>query len=176
MKREITAARLIAATFVALGFALGGTLLTGAPASAQETPQATPWYMPQPWVHPPKTGPNVRKLRGYYGHNYRGRSYGSFSTSCYGDCGIVRGTVRTGYGVTLSQPVVVIFDPRAYKIVPRSSYVVPPGYAVQRASAQFRPQAAVPARTAQRAAEKPLPKFSVQNGVRIIRPAPITTY
>lgn len=172
MKREITAARLIAAALVALGFALGGTLLTAAPAEAQETP----WYMPQPWVHPPKTGPDVRKLPGYYGHNYRGRSYGSFSTSCYGDCGIVRGTVRTGYGVTLSRPVVVIFDPRAYQIVPRSSYVAPPGYAAQRASVQFRPQAAVPARTAQRAAEKPLPKFSVQNGVRIIRPAPITTY
>jgi hypothetical protein len=173
MKIQIAAARLLAAGFLALGLGIGGTLLTAAPASAQETP----WYMPQPWVHPPQTGPKIRKLPGYYGHTYRNRSYGSFSNYCYGECGYwAPGTVHSSGGVVLYQPVVAAFDPRAYQIVPRSAYVVQQGYAAPSAQSQFRRPAAMPARYAVRSAQKPLPKFSVQNGVRIIRPAPVTMY
>ena len=168
MKLEI-AARLLIGAFVALGFALGGALLGAAPASAQE---ATPWYMPQPWMHPPQTGPKIRKLPGYYGHNYRNRSYGSFARGCYGDCGYVRGTISSGYGVIYSRPVVAIFDPKYYGIAPRETYMP------QQQQATTQPRAVLPAnpvvvsvRNAQKQRQKALPKIQTQNGVRIIRPA-----
>jgi len=152
-----------AALFVA------GSLLT-APAKAQDTP----WYMPQPWMYPKATGPAFTPLRGYYGHNLRHRSYGSFSTGCYGNCGIVRGTVMTGSSVIISRPIMVIYDPRAYQIVQRSNYQQ--GYARQQVS--YTQQQTYVAQAAKQASkkQKPLPQFSVQNGVRIIRPAPAKMY
>jgi hypothetical protein len=161
--------RMLAAA-AALVFA-GSLLTSAAPAKAQDTP----WYMPQPWMYPQATGPAFKALPGYYGHNLRHHSYGSFSTGCYGDCGIVRGTVMTGSGVVLSRPVMVIYDPRAYQVVPRATYQQT--YAPQRAGyvSQQPSYAAQPARTAG-TQQKPLPQFSVQNGVRIIRPAPVKMY
>jgi hypothetical protein len=181
MKIEIAAFRLLGAVFLALGFTLGGALATAAPASAQEPPQETPWYMPQPWVHPPQTGPSIRKLPGYYGHNLRYRTYGNFSTSCYGFCSNLPGTIGTGYGVTFSRPVVAYFDPRYYAVVPQQGYQAQQPYqaqqiyVLQRNAAPARAKV-VPVRYAQWPSQKPLPKFSTQNGVRIIRPAPMATY
>lgn len=181
MKIETAAFRLLAAALVALGFTIGGAALTAAPASAQEVP----WYMPQAWVHPPHTGPRIRKLPGYYGHNLRYRTYGNFSTSCYGFCRNLPGTISTGYGVTFSQPVVAYFDPRYYGVAPlqdyqaqqpyqaQQDYQAQPDYVPQRAVAPVRPKV-VSVRDAQRANLKP--KFATQNGVRIIRPAPLATY
>ena len=80
---KLEALRPLAAAVVALGLVLA---FNTAPASAQDA-QQIPWYMPQPWVYPPQTGPKIRKLPGYYGHTYRNRSYGGFSTHCYGDWG-----------------------------------------------------------------------------------------
>ncbi|HEV8389496.1 MAG TPA: hypothetical protein VGQ35_06625 [Dongiaceae bacterium] len=186
MKIEIAAFRLLAAAFLAFGFAIGGTMLTAAPASAQEAPEDSPWYMPPAWVHPPQTGPMVRKLPGYYGHNLRYRSYGSYGRGCYGDCGYRPGTITTGYGVVLYQPIVAYLDPRYYQVVPQQNYQAQQGYAQQQqgyAQPQQRyvPQRAAPIRPkvvsvleAQRASLKP--KFVMQNGVRIIRPAPVATY
>src|SRR5262245_33991457 len=115
--RQITASRLLAAALLTIGCAL---MLAPMPATAQE--QQTPWYLPQPWVRPPATGPQVRALPGYYGHNLRYRSYGSFSTGCYGDCGYIRGTIATGNGVVLYRPTVVAYDQSAYELVPRGYY------------------------------------------------------
>jgi hypothetical protein len=167
MKLEI-AARLLIGAFVALGFAFGGALLGAAPASAQE---ATPWYMPQPWMHPPQTGPKIRKLPGYYGHNYRNRTYGSFGRGCYGDCGYVRGTISSGYGVIYSRPVVAIFDPKIYGIVQRQDYAPrqQPATTQRRAILPANP-AVVSVRYPQKPGEKARPNFEVQHGVRIIRP------
>ncbi len=178
MKLEIAtirlAGRLLAAAFLALGFAmvigLGGALATAAPASAQE---AAPWYMPQPWVHPPQTGPKVRKLPGYYGHNYRNRSYGSFGRGCYGDCGYVRGTVSSGYGVIYSRPVVAIFDPKYYGIVSRQAYMPQQQATPQRRAILPANPVVVPVRYAQKPGQKAPPKFETQHGVRIIRPMPM---
>ena len=181
MKSRIPAFRLIAATAAALG----ALILGSAPASAQyytaypdvspDVSQDLPWYMPQPWVHPPQTGPKIRKLPGYYGHSYGNRSYGGFSNGCYGDCRELPGTVSTGYGVTLSQPVVAIFDPRDFQLVPR---------------AQQQTLAALPEPASRPSPARPLvvsvdvptkrkdrqPEFAMQNGVRIIRPSPVTAY
>jgi len=179
MEREIAAFRLIAAAFLALGFTLGlalwGALLTAAPASAQDA-QETPWYMPQPWVHPPQTGPKIRFRPGYYGHNLRHRTYGSFSTGCYGDCGIVRGTVMTGNGIVLARPAVAIFDGGYYyQIVPRTDYRAQQAVLAQRSTKPIQPKV-VSVRSGGQSGQKPQPKFVVQNGVRIIRPAPVTAY
>ena len=179
MKPRIPAFRLLAASVAALG----AFILGSGPASAQyyspdvspETPQETPWYMPQPWVHPPQTGPKIRKLPGYYGHTYGSRSYGGFGNGCYGDCRELPGTVSTGYGVTLSQPMVAIFDPRDYQLVPRAqqqTLAAPPEPASRPSPAQ---PLVVPVGIPTRRNE-PQHKFSMQNGVRIIRPAPTTTY
>lgn len=168
MKIEIAALRLLAGAVLALGFTAGG-----APASAQDAGQEIPWYMPQPWVHPPQTGPKIRKLPGYYGHSYRNRSYGGFGNSCYGSCRSLPGTVSTGYGVTLSEPVVAVFDPREYQVVPRTQYQSLEA-AVSRAAATPARPAVVPVGIATKRSER-MPQFSMQNGVRIIRPAPLET-
>ena len=181
MKIEIAAFRLLGAVFLALGFTVGGALATAAPASAQQAPEA-PWYMPPAWVHPPRTGPSIRQLPGQYGHNLRYRTYGNFSTSCYGFCSDLPGTISTGYGVIFSQPVVAYFDPRYYAVVPQEDYYqaqqpyqAQQSYLPQRSAAPARAKV-VPMRYAQWPSQKPMPKFSTQNGVRIIRPAPMATY
>lgn len=167
-----SAALLMAGALLALG---------GTPANAQtygttqELSQETPWYMPQPWVHPPQTGPKIRKLPGYYGHAYRNRSYGGFGNGCYGDCRELPGTVSTGYGVVLSQPVVAVFDPRDYQVVPRprqQTLAALPEPARRRAPAEpLVVSVDVPTKR-----NEPQHQFSMQNGVRIIRPSPNTTY
>lgn len=175
MKLRSAAVGLIVGAALALGFTAGAT-----PAAAQEaTPQATPWYMPQPWVYPPQTGPKIRKLPGYYGHrrNYNNGAYGGFSNYCYGDCGYrVPGTVSTGGGVILSQPVVAYFDPDAYQIVPREllyqSETLPALPEPVGRPAPVQP-AVISARTPTPRMVDMKPKFSLQNGVRIIRPTPL---
>jgi len=165
---RIAASRLLAATLVTLGVAFAAA----APAAAQDTGKETPWYMPQPWVHPPATGPQVRFLPGYYGNSsrYFAGTYGSFATNCYGRCWVVPGTVSTHSGVVLFRPAVVAYDQRAYQIVPRD--YVQPRYGVVRASAPRQFAAPKPIKVSARS-QKPLPQFSVQNGVRIIRPKPM---
>lgn len=170
----------LAALLVALGVALG-TIFTAAPASAQyatpyteQTPQADeqiPWYMPQPWVHPPQTGPKIRKLPGYYGHTYRSnRSYGGFSTYCYGDCGYrAPGTISTGGGVVLRRPTVVSYYDDDYMVVPRT-LSEPPQPVVER-RAPITPSV-VPAN--QQRGYKPKPTVTMQNGVRVIHLTPLT--
>jgi hypothetical protein len=166
---RIAASRLLAGALVALGIAFSAAT----PAVAQGAGEETPWYMPQPWMHPPATGPSVRFQPGYYGNSagYNARPYGSFSTGCYGNCRRIRGTISTGYGVVLFHPTVVAFDQRAYVIVPRS--YLQPRYVVARASAPRQFAAPKPMAVAARKPAKPLPQFSVQNGVRIIRPLPM---
>jgi hypothetical protein len=168
--------RPLAAALVAIGFALG---FTATPASAQyaptvpdagqATPQETPWYMPQPWVHPPQTGPKIRKLPGYYGHTYRNRSYGGFSNYCYGDCGYrAPGTISTGGGVVLRRPTVATYDENDYMIVPRTLYE-PPQPVLER-NAPITPTV-VPAN--QQRGYKPKPTVTMQNGVRVIHLTPL---
>lgn len=169
--------RPFAAALVAIGFALG---FTATPASAQyaptapdaaaETPEKPQWYMPQPWVHPPQTGPQIRKLPGYYGHVYRNRSYGGFSNYCYGDCGYrAPGTVSTGGGVILERPTVATYDEDEYMIVPRT-LSAPPQPVVER-RAPITPTV-VPAN--QPRGYKPEPTVTTQNGVRVIHLTPLT--
>ncbi len=174
MKPRISAFRLIAATAAAFGaFALGS-----APASAQyyspdaspEISQELPWYMPQAWVHPPQTGPKIRKLPGYYSHDYGNRSYGGFSNGCYGDCRELPGTVSTGYGVTLSQPVVAIFDPRDYQLVPRVPQQTLPALP-EPASRPSPVQPLVVPVSVPTKRNQPQHEFAMQNGVRIFRPS-----
>jgi hypothetical protein len=150
-----------------------GEMLAGAAPAAAQDAQETPWYMPQPWMHPQATGPSVRFPPGYYGNSYgyNARPYGSFGTGCYGNCRMVRGTVATSSGVVLFRPTVVAFDQRGYQIVPRS--YLQPRYVVVRASAPRQFAAPKPMAVAARKPAKPLPQFSVQNGVRIIRPLPM---
>ncbi|WP_119302902.1 hypothetical protein [Dongia deserti] len=185
MKLGSAAFRLFVGALMALGFAVGSALFGAAPASAQyysadvppvvfqDAPQDIPWYMPQPWVHPPQTGPKIRKLPGYYGHNYRDRPYGGFSNGCYGSCRELPGTISTGYGVVLSQPVVAIFDPRGYALVPRVQYQPQPASALPPAPKPVEP-AVVSVRAASNAPRGLQPKFTLQNGVRILRPSPVT--
>jgi hypothetical protein len=176
---KLEALRPLAAAFVAFGFVLA---FNTAPASAQyatsydtqpaagDTAEEIPWYMPQPWVYPPQTGPKIRKLPGYYGHTYRNRSYGGFSNYCYGDCGYrAPGTISTGGGVILRRPTVATFDENDYMIVPRTLYE-PPQPAVER-RAPIAP-AVVPA--SQQRGYKPKPTVTMQNGVRVIHLTPLT--
>lgn len=173
---KLEALRPLAALFVALGFVLA---FNAAPASAQnyveQAPQAAeqiPWYMPQPWVYPPQTGPKIRKLPGYYGHTYRNRSYGSFANYCYGDCGYrARGTISTGGGVILKRPTVVMYYDNDYMVVPRTLYEPPQPAPSLRRAAPVTP-AVVP--TAQQRGYKPKPTVTMQNGVRVIQLAPLT--
>ncbi|HJT11909.1 MAG TPA: hypothetical protein VJ790_04770 [Dongiaceae bacterium] len=172
---KLEALRSLAAAFVALGLVLA---FNAAPASAQyveQTPQATeqtPWYMPQPWVYPPQTGPKIRKLPGYYGHTYRNRSYGGFSNYCYGDCGYrAPGTISTGGGVILKRPAVVAYDTDEYMIVPRTLYV-PPQPAVQRKAAAT--PTVVQPWSGRQTGYKPKPTVRMQNGVRVIQLTPLT--
>jgi hypothetical protein len=167
----------VQALFVALGVTLG-VVFTAAPASAQnyvdQTPQAAeqiPWYMPQPWVHPPQTGPKIRKLPGYYGHTYRNRSYGGFNNYCYGDCGYrAPGTISTGGGAILRRPTVVSYYESDYVVVPRTLYEPPQPATYQRRAAPITP-AVVP--TNQLRGYKPKPTVRMQNGVRVIQLTPL---
>lgn len=173
---KLEAVRPLAALFVALGFVFG-TAFTTAPASAQghveQIPQAveqTPWYMPQSWVHPPQTGPKIRKLPGYYGHTYRNRSYGGFSNYCYGDCGYrAPGTISTSGGVILRRPTVASFDEDEFMIVPRTLYEAPQPVIERRAPIA---PAVVPAN--KQRGYKPKPTITMQNGVRVIHLTPLT--
>ena len=164
---KLESLRPLAALFVALGFVL---TLDAAPASAQSAEQI-PWYMPQPWVYPPQTGPKIRKLPGYYGHTYRNRSYGSFSTYCYGDCGYrARGTISTGGGVILRRPTVVSYYDNDYMVVPRTLYEAPQPVVQRKAPVS---PAVVP--TNQLRGYKPKPTVTMQNGVRVIQLTPLTS-
>lgn len=173
---KLEAVRPLAALFLALGFVFGA-VFTAAPASAQsyieQTPQAAgqiPWYMPQPWVYPPQTGPKIRKLPGTYGYAYRNKTYGGFSTYCYGDCGYrAPGTVSTGDGVILKRPAVVSYDRDEYVIVPRTLYEAPQPVVQRKAPVT---PAVVP--TNQQRGYKPKPKVTMQNGVRVIQLTPLT--
>jgi hypothetical protein len=164
--RQIPASRLLAAALLAIGCAL---MLAPAPAIAQEQ---TPWYLPQPWVRPPATGPQVRPLLGYYGStSYSQSPYGSFSSGCYGDCGYLRGTIATGSGVVLYRPTVVAYDQSAYEIVPRGYYRTQTVYVPVVQRVVVNPRVVHTAKPMQK--KKVLPQYTVQNGVRIIRPAPL---
>jgi hypothetical protein len=187
MKREIRTIRLAAATVAALGaFTLGS-----APASAQyhspyvspsvpaDISQDIPWYLPPPWVYPQQTGPKIRKLPGYYGHRltYRQRNYGSFANYCYGDCpDYLPGTVVSGYGYILQRPAVAVFNPNDYQLVARAPLqTLPelPAATSRRAPAQ---PAVVSVRTPTPRLVDLEPKFTLQNGVRIIRPTRSAAY
>jgi hypothetical protein len=161
---KLEALRPLAALFVALGFVLA---FDTAPANAQEQ---TPWYMPPAWVHPPQTGPKIRKLPGYYGHTYRNRSYGGFSNYCYGDCGYrARGTISTGGGVILRRPTVVSYYDDDYVVVPRTLYEAPQAVVQRKAPAKPAVLSAHEAR-----GYKPKPTVKTQNGVRVIQLTPLT--
>lgn len=173
---KVAAVRPLAAMFVALGFVVGA-VSTAAPASAQyadQTPPAAeqiPWYLPQPWVYPPQTGPEIRKLPGYYGHTYRNRSYGGFSNYCYGDCGYrAPGTISTGGGVILRRPTVVSYYDDDYMIVPRTLYEAPQPVVERKAPVA---PAVVPAN--QQRGYKPKPTVTMQNGVRVIHLTPLAS-
>ncbi|HKP25902.1 MAG TPA: hypothetical protein VJV39_18685 [Dongiaceae bacterium] len=172
---KLESLRPLAALFVALGFVFA--LFTAAPASAQnygEQPLAAeqiPWYMPQPWVHPPQTGPKIRKLPGYYGHTYRNRSYGSFSTYCYGDCGYrAPGTISTSGGVVLRRPSVVSYYDDDYMVVPRTLYEAP-----QPVVERKRPVTASVVSATKQRGYKPNPTIRMQNGVRVMHLMPLPT-
>jgi hypothetical protein len=160
--------RPFAALFVALGFVLA---FDATPASAQDGEQI-PWYLPQPWVYPPQTGPKIRKLPGTYGYAYRNnRSYGSFANYCYGDCGYrARGTISSSGGVVLRRPTVVSYYNDDYMIVPRTLYEAPQAVVERRA-----PVTAAVVPTNQQRGYKPKPTVRMQNGVRVIQLTPLTT-
>ena len=173
---KLESLRTLAAALVAIGFALGfhaapasAQYADAAPEAAQEAAQDSPWYLPPPWVHPPQTGPKVRKLPGYYGHTYRNRSYGGFSTYCYGDCGYrAPGTISTGGGVILRRPTVVSYYDDDYMIVPRTLYEAPQPVVARRA-----PVTASVVSTDQQRGYKPKPTIRTQNGVRVIHLMPL---
>jgi len=183
MKLRSVSIRLVAGAFVALGLLLGGALLGAAPANAQESP----WYMPPAWVHPAQTGPKIRKLPGYYGHNamYRAGTYGSYSNGCYGRCAPrLPGLITTGYGVVLQRPAVAIFDPNAYQLVAvaqnpyyQSMYqAAPPEPATGDHAAKAIRPLVVPVGIDSRPGQEPQAKVSTQHGVRIVRPASTVAY
>ena len=60
MKLEIAAFRLMAILIAALGAIMLGCPPAGAQDYVESAPQEIPWYMPQPWVTPPQTGPTFR--------------------------------------------------------------------------------------------------------------------
>jgi hypothetical protein len=164
MTRFSWSLQLVVPAVLVFGCALGAAL----PADAQDT-QSTPWYLPQPWVHPTTAAPSVP---GSYDYSFL-RAYGSFSRACYGSCRIVRGAIATGNGVVLFRPKPAVYDHRSAEIM-WNSYL-----------AQLRQDAArevelkrrlvqptlVPVRT--RAPKSNPPRVSMQNGVRIIRPIPV---
>ena len=163
---KLESLRPLAALFVALGLVLGA-IFTAAPASAQDA-EDIPWYMPQAWVHPPQTGPKIRKLPGEYGHTYRNRAYGGFGDYCYGDCGYrAPGTVISRGGAVLRRPTVAAYDEGEYMIVPRTLYEPPQPATELRRAAPVTP-AVVSARTGQRTGYKPKPTVTLQNGVNVI--------
>jgi len=173
---KLEALRPLAAFTVTLGLVFGA-VFTAAPASAQnyieqasQVAEQIPWYMPQPWIYPPQTGPKIRKLPGYYGHTYRNKSYGGFSNYCYGSCGYrAPGTISTGGGVILKRPTVVSYDENDYVFVPRTLYEAPQPVVQRKAIVT---PAIVP--TNQQRGYKPKPTITMQNGVRVIQLTPLT--
>lgn len=181
---ERTSAAFAAALLLALG--LGATT----PASAQSyyqdgyyqpqdmvapAPAKTPWYMPQAWMYPKNTAPVIQRRPGEYGSAPRhGNAYGGFSRYCYGDCGILPGTIATGSGVILYRPAIVMFDQSAYQIVPRQPIAAPPPQAVQRPALRPTAEHVIRISTLQQQVQRSLPtgkpNFTMQNGVRIITP------
>lgn len=142
-------------------------------------PQKTPWYMPQAWVYPKNTAPAVQRRPGEYGSaRHRGNAYGGFGNYCYGECGLRRGTIATGSGVILWEPDIVMFDRRDYQIVPRVAVAMPhPPAAVARRAPQPSTDSLIRASTLQQSFQRSLvkgtPRFTLQNGVRIIAPQPL---
>jgi hypothetical protein len=164
MSRPTWSQRLFVAAVLGFGYTLGAV----APASAQDM-QETPWYLPQAWVHPVSRGSHQSAQ---YGDSFR-KAYGSFSRACYGSCWIVRGTIATGNGVVLFRPKQAVYDQRSAEIQ-LNRYLAQ----LQQASArrnvhQYPPaQPIVVAVHNLTATSKPPLQISVQNGVRVIRPAP----
>jgi hypothetical protein len=164
--QQISASRLLAVALLSIGCAL---MLAPAPATAQEQ---TPWYLPQPWVSPPLTGPKIHNLYGTYGAAHTRRDYGSFAVGCYGLACYSPGTIVTGNGVVLYNPALAAYDQNGYEVVPRGYYRTRTVYVpvVQR-SAMANPRFVHATKPAQK--KKVLPQYTMQNGVRIIRPAPL---
>ena len=165
MKRKLTALGLTATMFAAIG-----VLLLSAPtASAQE--QAAPWYMPQAWVYPPQTGPQIRKLPGSYGYSNSYRTYGTFR-SCYGSCNRLPGTISAGYGLILSRPVMADYTTGNYQLEPLATEPQPaPSQQSRRPAQPLVVSVGTP-----RGGARPQAKFSMQNGVRVIRPSAFEAY
>jgi hypothetical protein len=156
--------RLFAAAVLGFGYALGAA----APANAQEM-QETPWYLPQAWVHPVSRGSHQSAQ---YGYSFR-KAYGSFSRACYGSCRIVRGTIATGNGVVLYRPKQAVYDQRSAEIQLNRRLAQLQQVSGRRNVRQYAAaQPIVVAVDNPTATSKPLLQISVQNGVRVIRPAP----
>jgi hypothetical protein len=198
--------RISAATAVALLLALGLGVAQTTPAAAQDgyqgsyqqnayqptyyqatdqgaaygAPEKTPWYMPQAWMYPRNTAPVIQRRPGEYGSAPRsGYAYGGFSNYCYGYCGTLPGTIATAGGVILYQPDIVMFDQRAYEIVPRLPVAAPPPQeaAVQRPAPRPTSDSVIRISSLQQEIQRSVPtgkpNFIMQNGVRIITPRPV---
>ncbi len=148
-----------------------------AQATAYGAPERTPWYMPQAWMYPRNTAPVIKRRPGEYGSAPRsGYAYGGFGNYCYGFCGYLPGTIATASGVILYQPDLVMFDQRAYQIVPRQPVAMQPQpqAVVQRPA--LRPTSDSVIRISSlpqqmpRNVETGKSNFTMQNGVRIITP------
>lgn len=163
MSRPTWSLRLFAAAVLAFGYALGAV----APANAEDI-QKTPWYLPQAWVYPAPMG-TYQSVQ--YGYSFR-RAYGSFSTACYGSCRMVRGTVATGNGVVLSRPKQAVYDQRSAEITMNRYLAKLQQSAARSAMPHYSTAQIVGPALKTMARSKPLSRFTVQNGVRIIRPAP----
>ena len=70
MQRKIAVLQISAGLIAAFGALILGNAPSGAQDYVASTAQELPWYMPQPWVAPPQTGPKFRPLSRQYGHNY----------------------------------------------------------------------------------------------------------
>lgn len=184
--------RISAACAAALLLAFGASAAT--PASAQgyyqdsyyqpapqdmleAAPQKTPWYMPQAWMYPKNTAPVVQRRPGEYGSaRYANNAYGGFGNYCYGECGIRRGTIATGSGVILWEPDIVMFDRRVYQVVPRVAMPQPP-VTMERRAPRPTADSLIRVSTLQQSFQPNLvrgtPRFTLQNGVRIIAPQPL---
>ena len=155
----ITLRNVVVGMILAVSFTLGGALLNLVPADAEDE---TPWYMPQPWMFPQQTGPTAQwRIRYYSNMQY---AYGSFLKQCYGGCGL-GGATRSGQGAYLRFSAAVPRSSRATArpistydivIVQQGSYAPPRHQSVQYSPAKQK---------------QPL-QFSIENGVRILRPRP----
>jgi hypothetical protein len=146
----------------------------------EAAPQKTPWYLPQAWVYPKNTAPVVQRRPGEYGSGgYSRNAYGGFGNYCYGNCGFLPGTIATGSGVILWEPDIVMFDRRVYQIVPRAAVAIPqpPVVAVERRAPRPTAESLIRVSTLQQSTQRNLvtgtPRFTLQNGVRIIAPQPL---